>query len=65
MFTPKPKDMPEGTGRVASNLRSLRKMIKRLTPTGAGVSHGPMGTSYMIPRGRGGGGGASNVPSWR
>lgn len=47
---------PEGDGRIAKNLRDLRKLMKRLTPTGPGVSHGPVGTSFRSRLGRKGGG---------
>lgn len=63
IFPAKPKESPEGTGRVAVNLRHLRKLVKRLTPTGAGVSHGPVGTS-IAPRTAARGGRATGAASW-
>ncbi len=63
IFPSNPKEIPEGSGRVAVNVRHLKKLIKRLTPTGPGISHGPVGTSFTQRRGRGGGG-TTGAASW-
>lgn len=63
IFKSNNKDMPEGTGKIATNMRQLRKLLRRLTPTGAGVSHGPAGTSIVMRPGRRGGG-QTGAASW-
>jgi hypothetical protein len=63
IFPPKTKETPEGSGRVAVNIRRLEKLVRRLTPTGPGVSHGPAGTSYA-PRPGQRGNRATGAASW-
>lgn len=62
-FTKPMKPIGDGTGRVSDNLRNLQKAVKRLTPTGGGISHGPLGTAY-IPRRSGRGSAANSAPAW-